>query len=84
MGSCGGPGQACCATPPYCTATGYICLSGDLGNRCEPCGDIGEPCCPSQPPQPTCKNNYFCNGINICELAPVGMDGGGMLPDGFM
>ena len=45
-GSCGGVGQACCASPDnICTAPNTYCSSPVNAGTCQSCGAAGEPCC---------------------------------------
>ncbi len=67
-GSCGGPGQECCANS-NCTAPRTLCASQGGLFRCTPCGGTDQACCPGQPGYPpVCTAvGTGCSAQGICE-----------------
>jgi len=63
--TCGGPGQACCASGPSCNA-GLACTGGSCS--VVSCGSIGEPCCSGN----TCSAGNTCASSGVCVACPAG------------
>jgi hypothetical protein len=78
--ACGCPGQECCGgVYGTCAIAGTGCLFVGAGFSCQPCGELGEPCCPAMPGfAPTCAqgdeclNSSKCSGASQQDQATVG------------